>query len=262
MADRPILFSASMIRAILREIERPGAGKTQTRRVLTKARVFATPEQPAWTLHGEDLARALQNAGKFRRMDGDGWFWEADAFEWQAPATRTGWLAHIGHAPGDRLYVREAWCSDTRNDGVKPSEIVTTEPIWFSADGTGINLTDWSLKSSRNRPGMFLPRWASRITLIVTDVRVQRLQEINREDAIAEGLEHDLDGDVDERGRHVVIESWRGADFLPWLHDPIEAYADLWDQLNHARGYGWHTNPWIVAYTFRPVLGNIDQVQP
>ncbi|MBN9073968.1 MAG: hypothetical protein J0H34_20700 [Rhizobiales bacterium] len=234
MSDLPILFTAPLVRAILREIEQPGTGKTQTRRVIPML------------------------ADGFDAIFCDDGLWyigdaETGRYEQKLP---------VRYRIGDRLYVREAWCSDMRNDSLKPREIVATEPIWFAADGGGINLTDWSLRSSKSRPGMFMPRWASRLTLAVTDVRVQRLQEISDGDAIAEGLEHDIDGDVDGHGRHVVIESWRAADFLPWTRDPIEAYADLWDQLNHARGYGWHTNPWIVAYTFRPVLGNIDQVQP
>jgi len=228
MADLPILFSASMVRAILREIEKPGTGKTQTRRVLD-----------AWC----DEPPAFVDDGVITAYD------ENDSpYRW--PNTK---------AVGDRLYVREAWRTESRAyDDLSPSAMGGEETILFEADA------DWKLNKSvgRLRQGMHMPRWASRITLTVTDVRVQRLQAINDADAIAEGLEHDMDGDVDGVGRHIVIESWRAADFLPWNRDPIEAYADLWDQLNSARGYGWDANPWVAAYTFRPIFANIDQVQP
>lgn len=112
--------------------------------------------------------------------------------------------------------------------------------------------------AGRKRPAMFMPRWASRITLTVTEVRVQRLQDISEEDAKAEGLESQLDGDADEFGRPLVFEYFRAADFLPWNRDPVEAYADLWDHLNYSRGFAWETNPWVVAYSFKPELINID----
>ncbi len=241
MTDRPILFSAPMVRALLE------GRKTQTRRVITSARVFATPERPAWSLRGEDLARAMQNADRFRRMDGDGWFWEADAFEWQAPHTRTGWLAHIGYAPGDRLYVREHWRCDARLDKKSPSEIDTKYPgISYIATGEP---DDFGVEG-RFRQGMHMPRWASRLTLIVTEVRVQRLQEISEADALAEG--------ITKHGRFfgVAEADWDSASTV----SAVDAYANLWDSLNADRGYGWAANPWVVAYSFTVHHGNIDQI--
>lgn len=234
MADLPILFPAPMVRAILREIDRPGTGKTQTRRMI---------KQP--------IGRLLNAT----RTDGGVWYCTFD----QEASRATGsefFPPHI--AVGDRLYVREAWRTAVHLDQFAPKVLPIDTPVFFEADAGGEAVG----ATGKFRQGMHMPRWASRLTLEVTDVRVERLQEISEGDAIAEGLEHDRDGDVDRHGCHVVIESWRAADFLPWNRDPIEAYADLWDQLNHARGYGWHTNPWVAAYTFRPILGNIDQVRP
>lgn len=240
-----LLFSTPMVRAILREIEQPGTGKTQTRRALTRARVFATPERPAFTISGNDMVRALQNADRFRRLSDqageDGWYWEADAFEWQAPATRTGWLAHIGFAPGDLLYVREAWRTESRAyDDLAPADMDADYPVLYDAGA------DWSLNKStgRARASMHMPRWASRLTLEVTDIRIQRLQEISEEDATAEGAwlwreENDPAGVIDH---------------------PRDAYCHLWDEINGDRpGLAWRCNPWVVAITFRPHLINIDK---
>ncbi|MDI6026762.1 hypothetical protein QBK99_11225 [Corticibacterium sp. UT-5YL-CI-8] len=249
--ELPILFSAPMVRALIREIEHPGTGKTQTRRVISSARVFATPERPAWTLRGDDLVRALQNADRFRRMDGDGWFWEADAFQWQAPATRTGWLAHIGYAPGDCLYVREAWRTHDRLDHFAPSDLPEFTDVFYEADIGG----ELEAATGKFRQGMHMPRWASRITLTVTDVRVQRLQEISEADAIVEGcFKGKASGRVfaNAMSMHLGGDEWANA--RDW-------YADLWDSLNAKRGYGWDANPWVVAITFTPIFGNIDQVR-
>lgn len=237
MSDHPILFSAPMVRALL------DGRKTQTRRVLNRARVFATPESRAFTLTGADMERALQNAERFRHMGEDGWFWEADAFEWQAPATRTGWLAHIGYAPGDRLWVREAWHAARSLDSTPPRDIPRDADIEHAA--TARSYAEIGLKG-KLRPGMFLPRWASRLTLIVTDVRVQRVQDISENDARAEGA------------------------LLPWTGSAGTAGDDtrtaqsefnaLWDTLNAKRGYAWDTNPWVTAVSFTVHRGNIDQV--
>jgi hypothetical protein len=85
-----------------------------------------------------------------------------------------------------------------------------------------------------------MPRWASRITLEVTEVRVQRLQEISAEDAVAEGLEW-----VSPTfGIHGLAASWSG--------DPRESYRALWDSINGERA-PWESNPYVWALTFRRV---------
>lgn len=209
MADLPILFSSPMVRAILREIEQPGTGKTQTRRVL---------DMPPMTFDAV--------------FNDDGVWYVGDA--------STG--HHYAKLPvrcrvGDRLYVREAWRTESRAyDDLSPSEMGGEETIIFEADA------DWKLNKTvgRLRQGMHMPRSASRITLIVTDVRVQRLREITGPDAVAEGV----------RSR------------LPENDIAVAEFMDLWNGLNSKRGYGWDANPWIAAYTFRPILGNIDQVRP
>lgn len=86
-------------------------------------------------------------------------------------------------------------------------------------------------------------RWASRLTLVVTDVRVQRVQEISEEDAIAEGV---FESDVN---------------MYPELGTAQHHFQDLWDSLNAKRGFGWSENPWVVATTFTVHKCNIDQME-
>jgi hypothetical protein len=98
-----------------------------------------------------------------------------------------------------------------------------------------------------------MPRWVSRITLLVTDVQIQRLQAISDEEAIAEGVEHDQ-----ERSRGNVI-AWR--DYLDRggkIGTPIGSFQSLWDSLNAKRGCGWDQNPWVISITYKPYLFNID----
>lgn len=244
MTIRPILFSGPMVRALLE------GRKTQTRRVLNRARVFETPETSAFTLTGPEMKRALQNASRFRHLGGDGWFWESDAFGHQAPATRTGWMAHIGYAPHDLLYVRETWSVHWANDDIKPSEVINDAwSVKYDAEGTIRAATrDGSLAENEQfgvkRPSIFMPRWASRLTLKVTDVRVQQLHDISEEDAKAEGC-----------NEGAQIEEVSG------IHEGWSARTEfhhLWDSLNEKRGFGWSVNPWIVAVSFEVHLCNVD----
>ena len=93
------------------------------------------------------------------------------------------------------------------------------------------------------RSPLFMPRWASRITLIVTDVRVQRVQEISEDDAIAEGWP----GPVTELGFPVA--------------KPLNWYERLWDSINAKRpGCSWADNPFVAAISFRVIPKNIDQI--
>lgn len=261
MADHGKLFSAQMVLALL------AGTKTQTRRLLTEARVFATPETKDFTLRGEDLARALQNASRFRRLDANGWFWESDAFEWQAPAERTGWMAHIGYAPGDRLWVREnmtrfdkgtcdqhiwywAGANDVGNHS-RPTRVDGRETVdgpWPHAEGPAGG-------APYSVPSIHMPRWASRLTLIVTDVRVQRLQDISEEDARAEGVVPHPNG-----GFWVPGVEHPNPDF-PYLARPTarEMYAALWDVLNGSGA--WLANPWVTATSFEVHRKNIDAME-
>lgn len=219
MADRPILFSAPMVRALLREIEQPGSGKTQTRRVINFEGIENVFEFVPVATDNETGRRV------YEMKDAAGQF-----FARPAGKHLSDYHFMPRYAPGGRLYVQEAWRVTRTLDHVAPRDLDrTTIPEWLA--------TDPELYSGRKRPGMFLPRWASRITLVVSEVRVQRLLDINEVDASAEGVESGFGGGP-----------------------AIEDFICLWNSIHGA--FASDRNPWVAAYTFRPILGNIDQVKP
>lgn len=139
---------------------------------------------------------------------------------------------------GDRLWVREAW--RTTGDGGRcddmPPRDLQPHTVWYEAAGTAP--ADECV--GKYRPGMFMPRWASRITLEVTAVRIERLQDISEADAIAEG----------------IVPTW--PDGVPIKHDGSsdfcrKLYRDLWDSLNAERGHGWSVNPWVWVVEFKRI---------
>lgn len=135
--------------------------------------------------------------------------------------------------PGDRLWVRETWAVPHRYDGHGPSNIpVHDVRVHYAASEERGGLL-W-------RPSIHMPRWASRITLEINAVRVERLQDISEADAKAEGLYQDT------AGRWTTYSaSEQAREHL----SPVEAYRDLWEQIN---GPGsWDANPWVWVVEFR-----------
>ena len=131
--------------------------------------------------------------------------------------------------PGDRIWVRETWCEP--EPGVEPRVVL------YRADMTDEQLVEErELKRSGVKsdapwiPSIFMQRWASRITLEITEVRVQRLQEISEEDARAEGVQ--------------PLQMDAGS-YCP-------RFEGLWNGINGERpGCAWADNPWVWAFTFR-----------
>lgn len=153
--------------------------------------------------------------------------------------------------PGDRLWCREAWRSHFHYDDLAPSEMGGEEPIQYEADGAH---QTWGYpaisKIGRLRASMYMPRWASRLTLLVTDVRVQRLQDISEEDARAEGCPFTHDG-RQYAPPPPEVDSWQGYGRA--------SFSLLWSEIN---GPGsWDANPWVVAYTFSVHQRNIDAIE-
>lgn len=183
MRERPIIFSSTMVRAILE------GRKTQTRRIV-RERDLPSPE-----------------------------------YEYGRPCPYG--------VPGDRLWVRETWmpiasgqipgpvrygAAYRADDGRKWREHTTRVEFADGREAGPLHLE----QAQHWRPSIFMPHWASRITLEVTDVRVQRLQDISHDDAVAEGT----------AGR---------ADFI-----------GLWENINGRDS--WKANPWVWAITFARVV--------
>ncbi|MER9056485.1 hypothetical protein [Mesorhizobium sp. M0910] len=219
MTDRPILFSGSMIRALL------AGTKTQTRRVLRA--------KPGMTIADATVDAGPACGGIGRRLE--------------LPVDKL----KVPYAVGDRLYVRERVACGACAPG-KPSHWAPSfwrreqgtpknpNGLWYEADGLGPEYP--ITERGRWVQGMHMPRWASRLTLIVAEVRVQRLQDIDEVDARAEGIKPEEHDD----GR--IIFPVPGHD--DHANTAKGAYRKLWNGLNEARGFGWDVNPWIVAVTF------------
>lgn len=152
--------------------------------------------------------------------------------------------------PGDRLWVREAWRTLHKWDDLAPRHLADDiSKITYEADPERRNPL-WCF--GKLRPGMFMPRWASRLTLYVAASRAERLQDISEEDARAEGI-HRIECLPSGRFEFHVYE--KGTNSVT-TSDPVDSYRSLWDAIN---GPGaWDANPWVSVTTFVPRLGNID----
>lgn len=213
LKERPILFSAPMVRALL------AGTKTQTRRVVKLASLKPSRSAPyEWEL---------------TECNGDvTCYTAAQLVEKKCPYGR----------PGDRLWVREAFalapaCSDPDPDFEDDWHVVyrasesDPDAKWIGEDG--IAVSPW-------KPSIHMPRWASRITLAITEVRVQRLHDLTEEEARAEGVErHDDDG-VTYYGPLNNGHACARVEF-----------ERLWNEINGADS--WVANPWVWAISFKRV---------
>lgn len=205
--ERPIIFSAPMVRAILE------GRKTQTRRIckLNPAYVERWKHEPK------------------------------DAWASECPYGK----------PGDRLWVRETWREIVDDDlgHLRGAYKASPETLRYYSE---------KHSDKQWRSPIHMPRWASRITLEITDVRVQRVKEISIQDVWAEGVQRCIyrhgakphihlcddgpDGCIEENGRRYV-------------YPPVEAFGNLWNQINVKRA-AWEENPLVWALTFRRVVTN------
>lgn len=220
MADRPILFSGPMVRALIE------GRKTQTRRVLRGV--------PDWCSND--------------RHPGYSCFTPPGHISFRGYHPEDGYGEKFVRLPfinGDRLWVRETWAVTTIYDGFRAAQINPEGvPLYC---GIRYAATDARL-GIKDRPSIHMPRWASRLTLIVTNVQVHRLQEISEAEARSEGLRKGISGWFPVPGADGSGTTARAA------------FALLWNNLNASRGFGWDANPWVVALTFTVHQQNIDQM--
>nr|WKF58763.1 hypothetical protein HUO10_003264 [Paraburkholderia busanensis] len=210
MKERPILFSGPMVRALL------DGSKTQTRRIVKDQAVLDIAYSP------------IVSRGSVYNYSGDELLMRCPYGE-----------------PGDRLYVRETWSTDF-------AAHYPYDRVWYAADDdrkNDIQIRDgvrgiYSPESDEHvpfrwRPSIHMPRSASRITLEVTGVRVERLQEISEEDAKAEGVAPawlDVDGQT--------VNAYAKPTYR-------QGFARLWRDINGDDS--WDANPWVWCVSFKRV---------
>ncbi len=251
MTERPILFSAPMVRALL------AGEKTQTRRAMIG--------------RGAHKGSNFQHEKQWCRIAADGtWIGWTPGFSSQEKAEEITQRTYQGGGivcphgvVGDRLWVKETHqYADWTEDGMPWLRYAADGATRFFDSGGipeswGDKLTeifadlsdpanvaiDGKAADRKWRPSIFMPRWASRITLEITDVRVQRLWDISEADALAEGVYHD--GQWFRGGTHPTKGSdqcWPTA----WA-----AYRAIWDTINSEGA--WDRNPWVWCLSFRMV---------
>jgi len=225
MKERPILFSGPMVRAILDD------NKTQTRRV-----VKPQPASPGALYREPDGSLMKDLRGRA--------FYTWPSGHPDADGRHPEYAAHCPYGvPGDRLWVRETWegvfrhdigdCSYAVSSGGTPANMRTQDRclyLFYKAD----ELVHGEPYAGRWMPSIHMPRWASRLTLEVVDVRVERVHDISPDDALAEG---------------VVETEWFAGDEA----SALGVFRSLWDSINAARGFGWDCNPWVWVVTFKRV---------
>lgn len=196
--EKPIIMGAESVRAILE------GRKTQTRRV-----VKLTDPTQTYACHDDD----------------DGWPVSADeAGIWK----RDPPLYEVGQ----RLWVKEAWYpSDQINEEWSshknwPSHLHTPSSVLYRATAD-----DYDLKVTSFLTPLFMPRWASRLTLKVTAVRIERLQEISIEDVLAEGITAD-------KSRQY------------WREEAGQQFISHWNKIN-GKKHPWKSNPWVWVIEFK-----------
>ena len=217
MKERPILFKGEMVRAVLE------GRKTQTRRVIK-------PQ------YGHEWKETCDKG-----------YWISSNDEGTTIFKRCPY-----GSPGDRLWVRETWARVWKGDGCPYGGPCSKGPcdgcnIEYRADTGGAPYPgEWPAdevcdETPKWKPSIHMPRWASRIILEVHYVRVERVQEISREDARAEGVltKEMMEAEDNKTSAFRIV------------NDPVGLFRSLWDSINAKRGYSWDSNPWVCVVEFK-----------
>jgi hypothetical protein len=219
MKERPITFSAPMVRAIL------DGRKTVTRRLVRPQPEDRCPLVTDWGNVFRNYAPHDAALGNVKMADGS----------WGRVQ------CHYGQ-PGDLLWVRETWyCDDyrvQRGPYLKPEDFDVDDArcngvLVYKADGD----RPYEAEQPVWRPSIFMPRWASRITLEITDVRLERLQDISEADAVAEGCKP-IRPELVQDG--LIVRQGRSA---------VEEFRLVWEEI-HGPG-SWDANPWVWVIEFK-----------
>ena len=210
MSEKPILFSAPMVRAIL------AGRKTMTRRALKNQPV----ELPDF------------NKGSLSICVGGSKY---TAFQPEITAL------HCPHGkPGDRLWVRESWRVSNAYDHLPPRDIPQWSPVEYEATSIVANKN----VLGKLRPSIFMPRWASRINLELTEIRVERLNKISNTDILREGI----------RSESCNVCVHTGGSGCEHCFSILNPFRELWDSINGSTpGKAWDDNPFVFVESFKVV---------
>jgi hypothetical protein len=226
MMEKPILFSSPMVKAIL------AGKKTQTRRIIKNypSNYYKPTGEIGW---GDEPM------GSFHELH-DG-------------AHEAKYIRCPYNHPGDHLWVRETWQRVETSDGL--GVVYRADESILAVEYDEINefektnerlieprqeLHDFIDEDMPWKPAIHMPRWASRITLEITNVRVERLHDISESEALAEGIEN---------------FPYQMPESINLVKDSmvIDRFARLWDSINAKRGFGWEVNPWVWVIEFKVV---------
>ena len=227
MKERPILFNGPMVRAILE------GRKTQTRRVMKpQIDLSEWPLKPG-TLEKEKEWRYMPRVADWHHIEENMWglFNKGDR---PSAVPYTGVKCPFGQ-PGARLWVRETHYFHS-DESISFRADKVDGVLWSSPQADGL---ERELDIPKWRPSIHMPRWASRITLEVVSVRVERVQEISEYDATSEGITPApgcYDTFLDDAGKSISAEN---------------KFRLLWDSINAKRGLGWDANPWVWVIEFK-----------
>lgn len=256
MKERPIIMGAESVLAIL------AGTKTQTRRVITPQPPPADPAQPYSLDPRVALAVGSYNLNDYDALPKEpGVVTTFGAVGYvRDRCGQTEWRCPYG-VPGDRLWVKEAWAiqgfTGIGRGGAPFAPPAACHPdtlvegtICYRADQRaegfdherGLPLTIAAGRVAGTaawRSPLFMPRWASRLTLAITAIRAEPLQSIGEEDARAEGMVPEPD-DVFNR---------------PWQRSALLPFREHWNALNAKRGYPWASNPFVWVVEFARIGG-------
>jgi len=229
---KPILFNTEMVRAIIE------GRKTVTRRIDKAWNDFCEP-LPDF-INNKVRTYAVQNYGNREHTD------YISMCEVKMPICE-----------GDILYVRETWCTDEDIADVFEENLI--HGFYYRADNTDM---DWvnDKEIVKWRPSIHMPKEAARIFLKVTNVRVERLQDISFIDALNEGIEPRIT-EYDGRLDHSEIAE---AYSISCQKACIDAFHKLWDSTikkSELDRYGWNCNPWVFVYEFERCEKPIEEVK-
>lgn len=231
MKEHPRLFTGPMVRAIL------NGSKTQARRVIV-------PQPPEsmnfWNGH-EDFTAMVVGVSNWKTDDGRH-YWSYGRPWGEGPEFSE--VVPRGPEVGDRLWVRETCRAEELPDG-KDGIRYLADDEWYPIENSRAAAGRWFMQlraygykgtigpehPCKTVPSIHMPRWGCRLMLEVTGVRVERLQDIDEADVLAEGC---------------ALNSWPNDQY-----PQTASFAELWDSLNAKRGYPWESDPWVRVEEFK-----------